>query len=160
MRYDSEEYIHVEKPLSAVRRIYTMSRYLYNTMWQYADIIRSRQGAWVILRRLWVTTEGVLWVTPCGHRAHSRGVRSEFLGLIIIIALNGYNGYFSRYFNRWHARINYGRIIHRPDITMMQCYSISLPRRQRISRRPREMRRTFSPVIWSSSRWCSCVSRY
>ena len=32
MRYDSEEYIYVEKPLSAVRRIYTMSRYLYVTM--------------------------------------------------------------------------------------------------------------------------------
>ena len=34
-----------------------------------------------------------------GHlRREKRGVRSEFLGLIIIIALNGYNGYFSRYF--------------------------------------------------------------
>ena len=32
MKYDSEEYMHVEKPLSAVRRIYPMSRYLYDTM--------------------------------------------------------------------------------------------------------------------------------
>ena len=27
------------------------------------------------------------------------GLGLNFLGLIIIIALNGYNGYFSRYFN-------------------------------------------------------------
>ena len=115
MRYDSEEYIHVEKPLSAVRRIYTMSRYLYDTMWQYAGIIRSMKGAWVILRRLWVTTVMAYTDTSCGHlRREWRGARSKFLGLIIITALIGYNGYFSRYFIRWRARINHGRIIHRP----------------------------------------------
>ena len=96
------------------------------------------------LRRLWRTLRDAR--RPSG--AHGAGLGLNFLGLIIIIALNGYNGYFSRYFNRWHARINHGRIIHKPDITMMQCYSISLPRRQRISRRPREMRRTFFRLLF------------
>ena len=90
------------------------------------------------LRRLWRTL--IRQAAICAEKGAGLGL--NFLGLIIIIALNRYNGYFSRYFNRWHARINHGRIIHRPDITMMQCYSISLPRR------PREMRRTFFRLLF------------
>ena len=70
------------------------------------------------LRRLRDTT--VIWRTlrdarrPSG--AHKRGVRSEFLGLIIIIALNGYNGYFFRGIFNEMARAHRSRSnIHRRD---------------------------------------------
>jgi len=76
-----------------------------------------------------------------------RGARSEFFGFNYNIALTDITGIFRGILIRWHVRINHGRIIHRPDITMMQCYSVLLPRRQRISRRPREMRRIFFRLL-------------
>ena len=66
-------------------------------------------------RRLRVTTEGVLWVTPCGHRAHSRGVRSEFFGFNYNIALTDIMGIFRGIFNEM-ARAHRSRSnIHRRD---------------------------------------------
>ena len=115
MRYDSEEYIHVDKPLSAVRRIYDVTislRYDVTVCRHYSE----QTGSMSFTSS--TTYDGYMAYTDTsgGHlRRDRRGARSEFFGFNYNIALTDITGIFRGIFNEM-ARAHRSRSnIHRRD---------------------------------------------